>query len=203
MKLLALLRHGPTDWNRQGRIQGRRDVPLGDEAREWLTARQLPPDLSALRWYSSPLARARETARLVGLAEAMPDNRLIEMDWGAWEGRTLAELRREIGPAMAENEARGLDFTPENGESPRQVQQRLRGWLVEMARPDRERESPDGVGAVTHKGVIRAALALAYGWNMREKPPVRLDWGCVHLFQIGPEEIIRPSHMNIPLSKRK
>lgn len=106
----------------------------------------------------------------MGLAVAV-DERLREMDWGDWEGRTLGELRSEFGSEMAENEARGLDFRPPNGESPRMVQQRLIPWLhaVTAARQD--------IGAVTHKGVIRALIGLATGWDFLGRPPARLHQG--------------------------
>src|SRR3546814_10532072 len=61
---------------------------------------------------------------------------LVETDWGAWEGRTLAELRADLGAGMAANEARGLDFRPPGGESPRDVQDRMRPLLAELARSE-------------------------------------------------------------------
>jgi probable phosphoglycerate mutase len=91
------------------------------------------------------------------------------MDWGDWEGQRLAVLRAAAPEAMAENEARGLDFRPPGGESPREVCARLAALVAELA----QERTP--VVAVTHKGVMRAALVLATGWNMRGKPPWRLQ----------------------------
>jgi probable phosphoglycerate mutase len=90
------------------------------------------------------------------------------MSWGCFEGRRLAELRGEAPDAMAANEARGLDFRPPGGESPREVCARLQAFLVELA------ADPRPVVAVCHKGVIRATLVLATGWDMRGRPPMRL-----------------------------
>jgi probable phosphoglycerate mutase len=111
--------------------------------------------------------------------EVTADERLVEMDWGAWEGRTLADLRRAGGLAMEQNEARGLDFRPPGGESPREVQRRLRCWLLDVAAADRP------IVAVTHKGVMRAALSLACGWDMRTKPPVKVAWTSGHLYLLS------------------
>ena len=61
------------------------------------------------------------------------DPRLVEMHWGEWEGRLLAELRDELGAPMRENEARGWDFRPAGGESPREVWARIQPWLAEVA----------------------------------------------------------------------
>ena len=114
------------------------------------------------------------------------------MDYGAWEGLTLAAARAG-DPNAAVNEARGLDFMPPGGESPRLVQARLAGLEARLVAEHRD------TAAVTHKGVIRAALALATGWDMTGKPPHRLDWAAAHLFLLdaaGHWSLVRP---DIPL----
>lgn len=196
MSRLALLRHGPTGWNRAGRLQGRTDVPLSAEGRRQAAEKRLPDCLATAVWHTSPLARATETARLLGLGESRVEPRLIEMDFGRFEGRRLAELRAELGPEMAANEARGLDFQPPEGESPRQVQARLRPWLGECAAA-----GGDHV-AVCHKAVIRAVLALAFDWDMTGKPPVRLDWSALHLFRLDADGRPRALRLNLPLERR-
>jgi broad specificity phosphatase PhoE len=185
---LALLRHGDTPWSVEGRIQGRSDVPLSDAGRAALRAFKLPADCAGLRIVSSPLARCVETAALLGAPQAEREPRLVEMSWGAWEGRRLADLRAELGRAMAENEARGWDFRPEGGESPRDVRSRLQGWLQALAEPTL---------AVTHRGVIRALFAAASGWDLRGKPPAKLDWSAVHLFRIGPDGAPSIERLNV------
>ncbi len=172
---LALLRHGPTEWNAARRLQGRADIPLSPAGAEAVGRRVVPPELTGLRWLTSPLARARQTARLLGVV-AEPEPALIEMDYGAWEGLTLAAARAADPAAALANEARGLDFRPPGGESPRDVQARLAALSGRLVTEGRD------TGAVTHKGVIRAALALATGWDMTGRPPVRLDWSAAHLF---------------------
>jgi len=118
--------------------------------------------------------------------------RLVEMDWGRWEGRRLETLRAELGQEMIENEARGLDFRPDGGESPRDVQTRLAPWLAETAGGGRLHV------AVTHKGVIRALLALATSWDMTGKPPVRLAWDRAHLLTLAPDGTPAIDQPNIP-----
>ena len=70
MTPLVIIRHGPTDWNCAGRIQGRSDVPLSDQGRAAVRRWRLPPELTAgaasdWDWLTSPLNRARETADLL------------------------------------------------------------------------------------------------------------------------------------------
>lgn len=183
--LLATLRHADTEWSAAGRIQGRTDVPLSDAGRLAMQGRTLPACCNGMRVVTSPLARCVETAALLGASGAEKEPRLAEMSWGAWEGRRLADLRDELGEEMRANEARGWDFRPPGGETPREVSMRLRGWLVEVANLGKP------TLAVTHRGVIRAIFATAAGWDLRGAPPVKLDWSAVHVFRLDVEG--RPS----------
>src|SRR6185436_6401435 len=124
--IVAFLRHGPTTWNEEGRMQGRRDVPLSDRGRAeveaWRANARLVKLVAAQTpWYSSPLKRAVQTAEILAGAPPRCDPALIEMDWGDWEGLRLDELRNRHGADFARNEAAGLDFRPSRGESPREV----------------------------------------------------------------------------------
>ena len=193
MVTVAFIRHGVTAWNLEGRIQGRTDVPLSPAGREILAARVLPQELKDMAWVASPLVRARETAAILSgraIGEIEVDDRLAEMSWGQWEGAVLEDLRQGHGVAMAENEGRGLHFRPPGGESPFEVQARVREWLTEVAR------AGDDVVAVTHKGVIRALMAHALGWDMTGKPPVKLEWSAVHRFEVAEDGGTRVIELN-------
>ena len=197
---LALVRHGPTEWSAVHRIQGRTDIPLSEAGRASVGAWRLPPELAGFDPVCSPLRRAVETAKALRaacgtgpLAEPRLEPRLVEMNWGEWEGRRLDDLRRESGEAMAANEARGLDFRPGGGESPRDVLARLRPWLAEVGAAGRP------TLAVTHKGVIRALLAEVTGWDMTGKPPVQLDWSSAHLFAVDGRGGLRLDRPNLSL----
>jgi probable phosphoglycerate mutase len=192
---IVLVRHGETEWSATGKHTSRTDVPLTDAG--VTAARRLGERLAGREFalvLTSPRRRARETAALLlGAPVAETDHRLVEMDWGHWEGCTLAELR--AAPGTAEREAAGLDFRPEGGETPREVQERVLGFLRDCA------AAAPSV-AVTHKGVIRAVLALATGWTMREKPPVRLRWDALHRFALDAEGRPRVERLNIGLAHR-
>jgi broad specificity phosphatase PhoE len=168
MTPVLLVRHGPSEWNESGRIQGRADPGLSARGRALVATWRLPAAWARARLLSSPLRRARETAIILTGRAPTIDHRLIEMDWGCFQGWRLAELRAQAPGAMAASEARGLDFRPPGGESPREVCSRLHALLAELA------TDPAPVVAVCHKGVIRAALVLATGWDMQSKPPLRL-----------------------------
>lgn len=186
---VLLLRHAPTGWNEAGRIQGRADIPLSPAGRRAADSWRLPDFAQDWPVIASPLSRAVETARAMGLSP-VPDAAFVEMDWGGCEGRTLPELRAGGGAAFAANEARGLDFRPEGGESPRKVGRRALAGLGALRR--------DAV-IVTHKGVIRALLALACGWDMRGKAPVRLSAASAHHFRF--DTALTLVRANIPLDE--
>jgi broad specificity phosphatase PhoE len=169
MTPVLLVRHGPTAWNASGRIQGRADTDLSPRGREMVASWRLPAAWADARVLSSPLCRACETATILTGRPPIIEHRLVEMDWGRFQGRRLADVRAEAPEAMAANERRGLDFRPPGGESPREVCVRLQSLLAELA------ADPRPVVAVCHKGVIRAALVLATGWDMQSKPPLRLS----------------------------
>ena len=190
---ILFIRHGLTSWNAAGRIQGHTDVPLSDEGRTQVGKQRIPQDYIDARWVSSPLGRAVQTAGLMGCSNPEIEPSLIEMNWGDWEGLTLVQLRDQLGDEMRDNENLGLDFRPTGGESPRLVQQRLNQWLLKVA------AAPYYYVAVTHKGVIRATLALATDWDMTRPPPMQLDWTCGHVFSLSGDGKISLCQANVPL----
>ena len=143
-----LVRHGETDWNAEGRLQGQTDRPLSDFGRR--QARQLAEELAGDQVeaiYSSDLSRARETAEIVAERLGLPvvlDPDLREKDWGTWEGLTAVERDR-------------VEFV---GESTEAHQERM----LRALRGISERQPADGrVLVVTHGGSMRRVQAAALG----------------------------------------
>jgi probable phosphoglycerate mutase len=193
---IGFLRHGPTAWNAEKRLQGHTDIPLSEAGRAMAAGYSLPEAFRGVPAFVSPLERARETAELAGIENATVDPLLIEMNWGDWEGERLPDLRKRYGKEMETNEARGLDFRPAGGESPREVQVRLQTVFTRL---NDLRPRPERCLLVTHKGVIRAGLALAFGWDMTGKPPVRLDWSALHVVRLDADGTLEPDAMNVSL----
>jgi probable phosphoglycerate mutase len=197
MTLLAIIRHGTTEWNETGLVQGSTDIPLSGkgvlEVSDWV----VPSQFANFNWLASPLKRALETANILSGSEPETDDRLVEMAWGDWEGRSLRDLRNELGDLMLAWEAKGLDFQGPNGESPRDVQKRMTPLLQEIAIKDLP------TIAVSHKGFIRALYARSIDWNMVNKPPIKLLDGCIHLFSLDKYGKPRVKELNIELKPRK
>jgi probable phosphoglycerate mutase len=148
---LLLVRHGETDWNAEGRLQGHTDRPLSDFGRrqaQQLAAELEDEGLEAI--YASDLARARETAEIAGQQLGLPvvlDADLREKDWGTWEGLTAAERDH-------------VDFV---GESTQAHQERILHALRRIA----GRHPGDGrVLVVTHGGSMRRVQTAALGMAM-------------------------------------
>jgi uncharacterized phosphatase len=158
--LIALIRHGQTDWNLAARMQGRTDIPLNETGREQaLVAASLLENEPWDAVVSSPLDRARETAEIIGRALGVPlgasYDELTEQDFGAAEGTLVAEL------ATRWPDRDFADKEPDEEVGPRG----LRGL---------ERISLDHPGArvlaVAHGTLIRHTLAAISGHETRDYP---------------------------------
>ena len=126
---LVLLRHGETEWSRSGQHTGLTDVPLtprGEElAREAATLLRGRTFAAVL---TSPLVRARRTAELAGLAGAETEPRLVEWDYGGYEGLTTPEIRARVGYAWTVF-ANGVVPGDTPGETVQDVAGRARGVI--------------------------------------------------------------------------
>ncbi|HVM41217.1 MAG TPA: histidine phosphatase family protein, partial [Acidimicrobiia bacterium] len=157
--MIVLVRHGETGPNRDRRLLGRDDPPLTDLGRRQCEA--LAAALVAMRpdaVVTSPMSRTRATAETVAGACGVPvevDDRLVEIDYGTFDGTKLAELPPDVMRAMREDP----DFAPPSGESMRTVMERMASWCEEQFAGDPERV----VVAVTHVSPIKAAVSWALG----------------------------------------
>ena len=154
---LLLVRHGVTDWNREGRFQGHRDPGLSDAGRHEaaLTAERLAgdPALRPTRVVSSSLGRALATAEPIGAAIGLtvePDDRLMEIGQGEWEGRTHAELEvADTERYLAWRRATGVRQPP-GGEPIEAATERVRSFVADLAADDETT-----VCVVSHGGTLR------------------------------------------------
>jgi probable phosphoglycerate mutase len=149
---ILLARHGETDWNRQGRIQGHLDPPLNERGRK--QARELAERLAAEPidvLYASDLRRALETAEIVSARTGLPvavDRALREADMGSWSGLTVAEIERRFPDAWHERISGGQGH---DGETREAFHRRVLEALGRIAG-----EHPgERVLAIAHGGVIR------------------------------------------------
>lgn len=160
--VLYFVRHGETDWNAQARLQGELDIPLNETGRTQANQAaaligKLRPDFPTLNYVSSPLTRTRETMALLraGLNLSMEgvrfDDRLREIAFGAWEGKTWREIRATDSERAQARDADRWNYTPPEGESYAEASMRVKSFLDNI-------ESDTVI--VAHGGIARVMLAL-------------------------------------------
>ena len=114
MTPLALIRHGPTGWNQEKRLQGQADRPLSPEGEKKVAGWSVPAEFRDYKWVVSPLTRARQTAAALDLTPEIAPA-IIEMDWGTWEGHTIEELRGIYGDEIRRRTEMGPARSPRPG----------------------------------------------------------------------------------------
>ena len=186
---LIFLRHGETDWNAQGRLQGRHDIPLNakglaqSEDAGRLVGRILgrtPEALAAYDFVSSPMSRARRTMELARGALALDpaayrlEEALVEITFGQWEGLTWPEVQQRDPVGAQAREADKWHMQPPGGESYAMCAERLRPWLTSITR--------DTV-VVAHGGVARCLLHMLCGVATERAPICDIWQGRVLLFE--------------------
>lgn len=187
MKRIWFIRHGETDWNREGRLQGQRDIPLNDLGRRQAgdAGRRLAaalPEPGRLPWLVSPLARTVETAVLARTAIGIDppgfvtDDRLMELTFGRWEGQTWHDLKKRERDLARARRADKWNFVPPGGESYALLAKRVGPWLE---------ETPDESVVVAHGGVARVLLTMLGGVKTADAPFLDIRQGEVLRLETG------------------
>lgn len=188
---IYFLRHGETEWNALGRLQGTKDVPLNARGRsQAVHAADVLSDLlrgdrkdkAALPYVSSPLGRARQTMELVRGKLALPvadyalDDRLREIGYGTWEGLTLAESEASDPDVYARRLADKWTIAPAGGETYAAVQLRMLDWYESLL--------VDTV-AVAHGGTCRALMVALGIETPASAAELFIEQGAVYVFRDG------------------
>ena len=192
---IAFLRHGPTEWNALGRVQGHTDIPLSAEGLTKMQGLRPPPPFDAARAVASPVLRARQTAEAFGLLNPALDARLMEQNWGRWEGLSRDEILARDGAEAFANVGLAASFQPPGGESTQALMDRVAAFLKDAARDD-----SDAI-AIAHLGVLRAAYTLASGWDMATPMPAELDVSKMLVLEVDRSGGCRIHALNLDLLK--
>ncbi|TCT07573.1 histidine phosphatase family protein [Aquabacter spiritensis] len=187
MTRLFLVRHGETDWNIAGRLQGRRDIALNalgrsQAAQVGRVLSQLAGDVRGFSFVSSPLLRAIETMRILRTtldlpaAEFAQDGDLAELSFGRWEGLTWPEVRHRFPTHVRARDREPWTFVPPEGESYADLSARAAAAVARL---------PGEAVVVTHGGVIRALLHAHAGMPQSEATLVPVRQGAVYVLAGG------------------
>jgi broad specificity phosphatase PhoE len=191
MPTIYYIRHGETEWNAEGRLQGAQDTSLNDLGRKQaVSAGSILADrfareargASSLAFVASPLGRARATMELVrGILRLPPDDyiiddRLREIGYGDWEGATLAQMQASDPEVFARRQAEKWTVSPPGGESYASVQARMRDWYDQLV--------VDTV-AVAHGGTARALMVALGIETPASAADLTIEQGAVYVFGDG------------------
>lgn len=190
--LLIFIRHGQTDWNAEGRMQGQMDIPLnavgrgqaagnGHRLKLFLEQEVLEP--GAFDFVASPLGRTRMTMELALQAMGLNSDgyrlepRLKELTFGRWEGCTYQELEVLEPDLVNERRANKWGFAPPGGgESYEMLTDRIGDWLKSVDRPSI---------VVAHGGVFRVLRGLLEGLDTATIPKLDVPQDKVFVWRRG------------------
>ncbi len=194
-EFLIFIRHGQTDWNAEGRMQGQRDIPLnvtgegqatgnGAQLKQFLAAENIDP--ASLDFVSSPLGRTRATMERVRASMGLDpiayrlEDQLKEITFGDWEGSTLEELAGKEPELVLQRRADKWRFVPPNGESYQMLAERIGRWLITVDRPS---------VVVSHGGVFRVLRGLLEGGQTAKVPKLDVPQDKVFVWRRGAMEV--------------
>lgn len=186
MLRVYFVRHGETDWNAEGRIQGMTDVTLNEKglAQSKLLAERLAEERDFIALYTSPLRRAFATGEIIadrlGLTP-VTDGRLVERDMGIVEGLTGEEVQVKF-PEIHLAWKQGSKRVPFPGEEGREgFQQRLGGFLqhVRLSHTDHK------VAVVTHGGAMGMIMATVMSLDLERRFPFWFENASFSIVEFG------------------
>jgi broad specificity phosphatase PhoE len=154
---IYFLRHGETDWNAAGKLQGRTDIALNAKGRSQAKRNggmlsELIDDPALFRYVASPLLRTRQTMQIARACLNLPelgydtDDRLLEISFGSWEGMTWAGVKRDDREAYRARQSDGFNHQVPGGESYTMVMARVVSWFDDITAP---------TVVVSHGGIMR------------------------------------------------
>ena len=161
-----LVRHGETEWNRRGKIQGQADIPLNEKGEDlaFLTGQKMK-DIPFKRIYTSPLSRARRTAELISGQRGLPlmeDSRLLEISYGNREGQLLALIHRLPFLRLHRYFSHPSAYVPpKGGGTYGDLRKRCREFLEQELKP--LEEQMDHVLVCGHGALIREMVCIIDG----------------------------------------
>lgn len=185
MTCFGIIRHAPTEWNEDKRIQGQQDSPLSIRGKTM--AEEWGVQLCEYNWdrlLCSDLQRVQETTKRINMELDLPietDTNLREQNWGYWTGMTLGEIKTQKKDQLKKQEQKGWNFRPPGGETRIEVLERSIRALSEA----HAAWSGETILVVTHEGVIKCLLYHLLGRRFLPHEPRVIEGYQLHLLGMG------------------
>ncbi len=190
---LILVRHGETETNRLGKIQGVSQAPLNERGLEQAAAAaKALAEEKPFSLYASPLRRAVQTADAIAGrtdVEVVIEPGLIEMDVGQFEGLSGRQLRERFPDVMRSWDEDAFKTVMPGGESLATVRERAWRTIKRLA----DTHADDTVVAVTHNFTIQMILCTALGMEPNNFRRLRVDLGSITRLLVSSERIVQVS----------
>jgi probable phosphoglycerate mutase len=184
MVRLVIVRHGQTEWNRQERLRGRADVPLNETGlrQAHAAAQRIAGAWPVQAIYYSDLARTRATAQAIAdvcHAPASPQHGLLDIDYGAWTGLTLAEVGARSSALLAlwQSEPHRVDIP--SGESLALVRERSFACMETLA----AQHDGQTIVLVSHLVVCRLLVLAALGLDNSHFLRIQQETATINVFE--------------------
>ncbi|HEY48675.1 MAG TPA: histidine phosphatase family protein [Dehalococcoidia bacterium] len=196
---LILIRHGETDWNKQGRVQGLSDLELNETGRRQSESlAQALGDEKVEALYTSPLKRARDTAYAIGRlhpVEVVTIDGLRELDVGEVDGLTYEEMVCYYGDFFERWMKDCTSVCPPGGSSMPELQERAWAAIQDILRRHQQRGKSEGDGeevviAVAHFFPILSILCKALGLELSECRRMKLELASITTLDFNPERTV-------------
>ena len=190
---LILVRHGETETNRLGKIQGASQTSLNERGlQQAAAAARVLDEETPFTLYASPLKRAVQTAQEItnrtGI-DATPEDGLIEMDVGDFEGLSGRQLRERFPDVMRSWDEDAYRTVMPGGESLATVGQRAWGTVTRLS----DLHADEAVVAVTHNFTIQMILCTALGMEPNNFRRLRVDLGSITRLYVSSERTVQVS----------
>lgn len=196
MLKVILLRHGETPYNADGnRYCGRTDIGLTEKgidqaAKVYETLKNVPVDAV----YASPLERARKTAEIAsGNRPVITDERIIEADFGLWEGKTKEEFNAE-SPELWQQWMKDPQVTRAGGtgETGGEIVKRVNSFFADMF----ARHNSQTIMVVAHNGINRLYMAYRLGMPLSNYRRLEQENSSITLFELDDENVFTLKKLN-------
>jgi probable phosphoglycerate mutase len=191
---IILIRHGETEWNREGRYQGQLDSPLTEKGKQQAkdNAQKIKREIGSfdkVKIFSSPLGRAKSTALIIinelrlSSDRVIFDNQIQEFNYGILEGKTKEYCIENHKEVIEAREANKWFYQIEGGDSYKQVAKRVKSWLEKL-------DSETAVVVITHEMVSRTLRKLYRDISIKEALTLRQPNNVVLLLENGEEKVL-------------
>ena len=185
---LFLIRHGCTDYNKDGKYCSFTNIPVNPKGVSQIIAlrekRSIP---SPQVIYASRYKRAYQTARLL-----FPDRKieitpaLAELDFGLWEGLTSGEILREYGDCYRNWLSNPQVYSPPSGEKFSDLEKRVVDFLTEMLAAHQDKK----IVCVSHAGTIKIMVCHLLNRKLRSFWKIKIDFATLSYFKLSKQKVV-------------